>query len=94
MSNNRVYASTHTTNETVVGRRAVLRGVYYSAGTSAGSVVLKDGGASGTTRLNLATPGAANSGEDMVEIPGDGILFDTDVHVTITNVDSVTVFYS
>lgn len=93
MSNKRVFASTHTTTETVIGRPADIVGVYYVAAGTAGSIVLRDGGASGATRLNIATPASATVTQ-WLDIPGDGFRCDTDIHITITSVTSVTVVYA
>jgi hypothetical protein len=57
---------------------------------SAGTVVLKDGGSGGTTLFSYTAPAAA--GTVNVIIPGQGIRFDTDVYVTLTNA-TATVFY-
>jgi hypothetical protein len=59
-------------------------------GASTGSVVFKDGGASGTTRFTLNT--VANGETFNVFIPAEGVLFQTDVYVVLTNA-KVTVFY-
>jgi hypothetical protein len=59
--------------------------------SSAGSVVLKDGGASGTTRMTLNTPAVAEMFNAL--LPGEGIRFTSSVYVDVTNVSSVTVFY-
>lgn len=61
-----------------------------SSGT-AGTIVLRDGGATGSVRLTVDTPAVAEG--DTVIIPGY-IEFDTDVHVTLTDVDAVTVFWN
>jgi hypothetical protein len=65
--------------------RVRLKGVFLN-GT--GTAIFRDGGASGTTRLTLN-----NTGTNSMLIPGEGILFTTDVHVTVTGVSSVTAFY-
>lgn len=55
------------------------------------SLTLRDGGASGTTRLVLDSN--STTIPYYAEFPGNGIRFSTDVHVTITNASAVTVFY-
>lgn len=57
---------------------------------SAGTVVLKDGGASGVVRFSFTAPAAA--GTVHVVIPGEGILFSTDVHSVLANA-TIVVFY-
>jgi hypothetical protein len=74
----------------VIGSRTRVKGLVVTPGTSAGSVVLKDGGASGTTVLTIVT--IANGQSFSVHIPGNGVLFDTDAYATLSNA-SVTVFY-
>lgn len=86
-----VKSNVATSNNAVVGGPSRVRGIYYSANASAGSVVIKDGGSGGTTILTIATPA---NGYDSVVIPGDGILCSSNVYVALTNVASATVFYS
>lgn len=88
-----VKAASVTATGAVVPRGARLRGLHFNdtSGGTAGSVVLRDGGAGGTVKLTINTPGQGASNDVM--IPGAGIVFDTDIHVTLTNVDGVTVFY-
>ena len=75
---------------TAYAARTRVRGLLIVPSASAGSVVLKDGGASGTTMLSIAT--AANGEPFSVVIPANGVLFETDVHATLSNA-AVTVFY-
>ena len=63
---------------------------FYINSTTAGTLVLKDGGASGTTLMSIAT--VANGEPFSVVIPANGVLFETDVHATLSNA-AVTVFY-
>jgi hypothetical protein len=53
--------------------------------------VVRDGGAGGTTVLTLNTPAVTDIYDLM--IPDNGILCATNVHVTVSNVTSVTVLY-
>ena len=85
-----VKANVATSSNTVVGSPARVRGIYYTANASAGSIVVKDGGSGGTTGLTIATPA---SGYGNVTVPGDGILCSSNVYVAMTNLASVTVFY-
>jgi hypothetical protein len=61
--------------------------VSYATG---GTVVLKDGGSSGTTRFSFTAPAAA--GSQHILIPGEGIKFNTDVHATLSSA-TITMFY-
>ena len=74
-----------------IGYATRLKGlvISYTAGT--GSVVLKDGGSSGTTRFSFTAPATTNGAINVV-IPGEGIRFDTSIYGAITDA-TVTVFY-
>ena len=87
-----VKSTTLTSSNTAVAYRCRIKGIYFVAGASAGSVIVKDGGSGGTTVLNIATPGIA-TGSQYVLVPGEGVLCLTDAYVAITNATSVTVFY-
>ncbi len=72
--------------------RCRLKGVYIVPSASAGSVVFKDGGASGTTKMTLNTVASATQPTYML-FPGEGVLFTSDVYVDVTNIGSVMAFY-
>lgn len=57
---------------------------------SGGTVVLKDGGSSGTTVYTFTAPAAA--GSIHVIIPGEGILFSTNAYATLTNTTLVAYY--
>ena len=86
-----IQAATVTANNVAVNKRARVKGLSYVTGGTAGSVVLKDGGSGGTTVLTLNTPATTDVYDLM--IPDNGILCATNVHVTVSNVTSVTVLY-
>jgi hypothetical protein len=86
-----VLSATATADGTLVAGPARIKGILLTTTSSAGSVVLKDGGASGTTRLTLNTPAVAEMFNAL--LPGEGIRFTSNVYVDVTNVSSVTVFY-
>lgn len=73
--------------------RCRVKSIYIVPGITAGSVAFKDGGASGTAKMTINTVASATQPTYLL-LPGEGILFSTDVYVTITNVSSVTVFYA
>jgi hypothetical protein len=79
-----------TATGTLVSYRTRLRSVVLTGTAGAGSATFRDGGAGGTVLLQLDL--LANS-EKEVDIPSDGILFSTDVHVTISGLTSVVAFY-
>ncbi len=76
---------------TMVSARTRLKGYQCISGGTAGDIIFRDGGASGTIRLrfNIGT-GTQPIG---LPIPGQGILFETDIHVTIPTAAKVTIFY-
>ena len=76
---------------TLVSGRTRLKGYQCISGGTAGEIVYRDGGATGIERLrfNIGT-GTQPIG---LAIPGEGILFTTDVHVTLPTSAKVTVFY-
>jgi hypothetical protein len=86
-----VLSATRTSDGTLVAGPARIKGILLTTTTTAGSVVLKDGGASGATRITLNTPAVAEMFNAL--LPGEGIRFSTDVYVDVTDVSSVTVFY-
>lgn len=86
-----VKSVTVTADGTAVSYRTRVKSLVITSTATAGSVVLKDGGAGGTALLTLNTPAAADFHN--VLIPGQGVLFERDVYVDVTDVSSVTVFY-
>ena len=76
---------------TMVSGRTRLKGYHCISGGTAGDVIFRDGGSGGTTRLqfNIAT----GTQPITMLVPGEGILFTTDVHVTLPTSAKVTVFY-
>ena len=77
---------------TMVSGRTRIKGYQCLSGGTAGDVIFRDGGASGTIRLQFNVPGNTNNPFSNL-IPGEGILFYTDVHVTVPASAKVTVFY-
>jgi len=80
---------------TIVSGRNRLKGYHCISGGTAGDVIFRDGGASGAIRLQFNI--GAGTQPIGLSIPGEGILFTTDIHVTIPgtapNSAKVTVFY-
>lgn len=73
-------------------RRARVKAVLIVPTEAAGSVVFRDGGIDGTIRATLYTMASMTYPLYML-LPGEGILFTTDIFADISNVSSVTVFY-
>jgi hypothetical protein len=86
-----VLAFHRETTGTVVSGRNRIKGLIVTPGGTAGDIIFRDGGASGTTRLqfNLSTNQSAFS----FTVPGEGILFTTDIHVTLPTASKITVCY-
>ena len=81
------------TNQTPVALgRTRVKAVYMIPTGSAGSVVFRDGGSGGTTVMTLNTVASATQPTYLI-FPCEGVLFTTNVHGTVTNVTSVTIFY-
>ena len=80
------------TTGTIVSGRVRLKGYQCLSGGTAGDIIFRDGGASGTIRLQFNIPNNTNNPFANI-IPGEGILFYTDVHVTLATSAKVTVFY-
>jgi hypothetical protein len=72
--------------------RARIKSIYIVPSGTAGSVVFKNGGASGATRLTVNTVASATQPTYML-MPGEGVLFSTNIYVDVTNIGSVMVFY-
>jgi hypothetical protein len=86
-----VKAASLTASGTAFAGRTRVRGIVISDTTTAGSLKLRDGGSGGTILFSLDTPNAALVSS--ILIPGEGVLFQTDVYVEISNLSSVVVFY-
>lgn len=87
-----VNCATATATGSMFAGRARLRGILITSAAGAGTVVFKNGGTGGTTVMTINTP--ASVGMQYVEIPGEGVLFTTDIWLTLTTATSVTIFYS
>ena len=87
-----VSAASATDSGTAVNYRTRVRGLVANPGSANGTIVLKDGGASGATLLTLNT--TANGEPFNILIPAEGIVFETNVYVALTGTGtSVVVFY-
>jgi hypothetical protein len=85
-----VKATYLTATGTVFAGRSRRKAIHYKAGSSP-SLVLKTGSTSGTTQLTLAF---ANSTDDNVYIPDEGMLFSDGCYAVLTNITNITVFYN
>ena len=88
-------AHTEATGTLVSGRNR-LKAYQCISGGTAGDIIFRDGGATGPIRLQFNVPANTNNPFANI-IPGEGILFYTNVHVTVPgtapNTAKVTVFY-
>ena len=72
--------------------RCRIKGASVVSAASAGTIVIRNGSATGETLLTIGTPASTASAFSVV-IPGEGILFSADPHLTFSNVVSITFFY-
>jgi len=76
---------------TVFDGRTRFKGLVVTPGSAAGTVVVRDGGAGGTTLFSTAT---LSSGTPFsVLIPGEGVLCYTNLHVTVTGTATTAVVF-
>ena len=74
--------------------RCRIKAIYGTSGAAAGTVVIYDGtSSSGKCLMTVSTPTAANQGTFWILMPGEGVLAQTGLYATLTNVDSVMVIY-
>lgn len=70
---------------------ANLAGYQLAPGGTAGEIVFRDGGSGGTVRLTVNIPAAPLTPISTL-IPGNGIRFNTNIHVTLPASAAVTIF--
>jgi hypothetical protein len=87
--------STHlNASGSIFGGRARVKGFSICATAStAGTLILKDGGSSGTNLLEVDIPSNSNPNSFYTLVPGEGILFSTNIYASLTGIASVTVYY-
>ena len=74
-------------------QRARVKGIYAINGASAGSVVIREGGASGKILITVNTAASTTAGYTIFPMPGEGILCESGLHGTVTNTTSMTLIY-
>ena len=77
---------------TMVTGRTRVKGYQFLGGGTAGDIEFRDGGASGPVRLDFSIPATPLNPLSFM-IPGEGILFETSVYVTLPAAAKITVFY-
>lgn len=87
--------ATHLNASGVVfaGRARIKGFVLCATASTAGKLVLKNGGSGGTTAIEIDIPSNSNPNSFSVLVPGEGVLCPTNVYAAITGLASVTVFY-
>ena len=88
-----VKAAYITGDATAFDGPARVKGLVISPNTSAGALVLKDGGSGGSTKIQFAWPANTTPAPFNVMVPPEGVRFETSVYADVTNVTSVTLFY-
>lgn len=72
--------------------RCRIKSIYIVPSATAGSLVLRDGGASSSIKLTVNTVASASQPTYML-MPGQGLLFQTAVYGAVTNLGSATIIY-
>lgn len=72
--------------------RTRIKAVYVSPDTGVGSIVLRDGGNTGTVLYKIDVP--AGSSAIYMSLPEDGILFKSGAYADLTTVISATFFWA
>jgi len=74
--------------------RSRVKAVYAINGASAGSVVIREGGALGNVIATINTAASSTAGYTVIPLPGEGILCkEGALHGTVTNTASMVLFY-
>jgi hypothetical protein len=78
----------------VVAGRARIKGFVMCANAStAGKLILRNGGSGGAIAIEIDVPSNSNPNSFSVLVPGEGVLCSVDIYAAITGLASVTVFY-
>jgi hypothetical protein len=86
-----VFSAHSDATGTIYAGATNLAGYQALAGGAAGEIVFRDGGAAGTIRLKINIPANTNNPFSNL-IPGNGIRFTSDIHVTLPTNASITIF--
>jgi hypothetical protein len=74
-------------------QRSRIKTIYAVNGASAGSVVIREGGATGKILITVNTAASTTAGYTIIPMPGEGILCESGLHGTVTNTTSMTLIY-
>lgn len=69
-----------------------LAGYQFLTGGTAGEVIFRDGGASGPIRLQFNIASGSNHAIYAL-LPGNGIRFSSNIHITLPGTAKITIFY-
>jgi hypothetical protein len=72
--------------------RCRVKAVYIVPTATAGSLILRDGGASSTIKITINTVASATQPTYML-MPGEGLVFQTAVYGTVSNLGFATIIY-
>ena len=72
--------------------RCRVKSIYIVPSATAGSLILRDGGSGGTVKATFNTVASASQPTYML-MPGEGLLFQTAVYGTVSNLGSATIIY-
>ena len=86
-----VFSAQADSTEIIYAGATNLAGYQLAPGGAAGEVVFRDGGASGTIKLVVNIPATPATPVSTL-IPGNGIRFTTNIHVTLPGTAAVTIF--
>lgn len=86
-----VKASRVAATGTGYGASTRVRGYHITPGGTAGTITLRDGGASGLTRI--AVDITTDTAVITTYLPSAGVRFTTDVHITLPAAAVITIFY-
>jgi hypothetical protein len=86
-----VFSAHADTTKTIYAGATNLAGYQALSGGTAGEIVLRDGGSGGTVLLRMNIPANTNNPFANI-IPGNGIRFTTDIHVTLPASAAITIF--
>jgi hypothetical protein len=73
--------------------RCRIRSIYVVPSGTAGSLVIKDGGASGSVLVTINTVASATQPTYLL-MPGEGLLCQTSPYGAVTSLGSATIFYA
>lgn len=72
--------------------RCRVKAIYIVPSATAGSLILRDGGSSSTIKITVNTVASASQPTYML-MPGEGLVFQTAVYGTVSNLGSATIIY-